>query len=401
MVQPNQEKALALQKAKELWESKTAEDAKKTPTVTVSGKANETIDITEELLGSTVCVLHLQSNHNCQIKFNVGKVAKVLVEQCNDCTVTIGPNCSVLTSTVEVWKCNRVTLNAQKEIGTVQVDLCQQANIIFPDENCLDQVVQAAVEVLDVRFTQSPQSNFVSGLKQMRQQLDNDNPTDKEQQLQSLEDPTTQFISRRVNGKILTEKVVRLVNDFPSTLRENSEFISKTKTGEKDLKELSQNVRKFLGGDVETKKELDEKEGALGLTPSLETPEEIAASRAEAKRLKGNEEFKTGSVNQAILHYTESLLIIQSAAVYANRAACFLKVGELQKALDDTEECLKMDPKYVKAHFRRGVCLMELERYEEACKAFASVLEFEPNHKQAKSSLATADMKRRRSSAKK
>jgi len=132
----------------------------------------------------------------------------------------------------------------------------------------------------------------------------------------------------------------------------------------------------------------------------------------------------------------------------------YLKLQMAEKALEDADQCLTMEPNHVKALFRRGlrcvpwplcriaalsariVCccwllaapvlllmllmllllppmlpyvdfggigtycsLMELQRYPEACKAFARTLELDPKNQAAKSSLHVASMKAAREAA--
>ena len=47
-------------------------------------------------------------------------------------------------------------------------------------------------------------------------------------------------------------------------------------------------------------------------------------------------------------------------------AACFLKLGLPEKALEDADKCLSLQPDFVKGRFRRGVALVGLNRFQEA-----------------------------------
>ena len=97
---------------------------------------------------------------------------------------------------------------------------------------------------------------------------------------------------------------------------------------------------------------------------------------------------------QAAVHYTESIEIVATnPSVWANRAMCWLKLANPTKALADAEKCLELDPKYTKAHFRRGVALLELDRFVDACKAFRTTLDLDPKNAQAKSSMMLAEKK--------
>jgi tetratricopeptide (TPR) repeat protein len=72
---------------------------------------------------------------------------------------------------------------------------------------------------------------------------------------------------------------------------------------------------------------------------------------------------------------------------YSNRAACFLKLGQHERALADADSCIATAPDaYVKGHFRRGLALHALGRYAEALPSLGKALRLESP--KAKASLA-------------
>lgn len=54
------------------------------------------------------------------------------------------------------------------------------------------------------------------------------------------------------------------------------------------------------------------------------------------------------------------------AVYYTNRALCYVKLQQYDKALADCKHALELDTQSVKAHFFLGQCHLELENYEEA-----------------------------------
>ena len=44
------------------------------------------------------------------------------------------------------------------------------------------------------------------------------------------------------------------------------------------------------------------------------------------------------------------------AKYYCNRAICFMKLMGFNSAVKDLETCLSLDPNYVKAYAKKGVC---------------------------------------------
>ena len=55
---------------------------------------------------------------------------------------------------------------------------------------------------------------------------------------------------------------------------------------------------------------------------------------------------------------------------YSNRAACYVSMEPPQheKVVEDCDEALKLDSRYVKALNRRATALEALERYEDALR---------------------------------
>lgn len=54
------------------------------------------------------------------------------------------------------------------------------------------------------------------------------------------------------------------------------------------------------------------------------------------------------------------------AVYYTNRALCYVKLQQHDKALADCKHALELDSQSVKAHFFLGQCHLELENYDEA-----------------------------------
>lgn len=53
-------------------------------------------------------------------------------------------------------------------------------------------------------------------------------------------------------------------------------------------------------------------------------------------------------------------------AYYTNRALCYVKLQQYNKALVDCRHALELDNQSVKAHFFMGQCHLEMENYDEA-----------------------------------
>lgn len=86
---------------------------------------------------------------------------------------------------------------------------------------------------------------------------------------------------------------------------------------------------------------------------------------------QGNEFFKAGNYLKAAAVYTQAIKQDPSnPTLYSNRAAAFLHLVKLQKALSDAETTISLNPNWEKGYFRKGCVLEAMERYDDALAAF-------------------------------
>ncbi|THG14383.1 hypothetical protein TEA_027799 [Camellia sinensis var. sinensis] len=62
----------------------------------------------------------------------------------------------------------------------------------------------------------------------------------------------------------------------------------------------------------------------------------------------------------------------------SNRAAAFLNLVKLSKALADAETTITLNPTWEKGYFRKGCVLEAMERYDDALAAFQIALQYNP-----------------------
>ncbi|GER34257.1 tetratricopeptide repeat-containing family protein [Striga asiatica] len=94
---------------------------------------------------------------------------------------------------------------------------------------------------------------------------------------------------------------------------------------------------------------------------------------------QGNEFFKAGNYLKAAALYTQAIKKDPSNhTLYSNRAAAFLHLVKLNKALSDAETTISLKPDWEKGYFRKGCVLEAMERYEDALAAFQVALKYNP-----------------------
>ncbi|CAK5025063.1 unnamed protein product [Meloidogyne enterolobii] len=105
---------------------------------------------------------------------------------------------------------------------------------------------------------------------------------------------------------------------------------------------------------------------------------------SEEEKTRGNELFKKGDYPGAMKHYNEALKRNpDNHVLYSNRAACYTKLMEFQRAIDDCDTCIKRDPKFVKAYIRKGAALYAMREYSRAQKAYEDAMTIDPNNQEA------------------
>ncbi|KAF3932038.1 hypothetical protein ABW20_dc0104419 [Dactylellina cionopaga] len=94
-------------------------------------------------------------------------------------------------------------------------------------------------------------------------------------------------------------------------------------------------------------------------------------ARSDALKSQGNLHFGKQDFQAALAAYSQAIqLTPRSSALYSNRSATYLQLGQLEQALADADRAVQCDPKWSKAYRRRGNVLEVLERLDEAIDAY-------------------------------
>jgi len=128
-------------------------------------------------------------------------------------------------------------------------------------------------------------------------------------------------------------------------------------------------------------------------TPVL-TAEEAAAALESAREAKqqGNTHFQAGRLEAAIDCYTHAIELApadepERAVFFANRAACYAKMGEHLGVVEDCTAALALQPEYTKALMRRALARERLDQPTEALEDAKEALRLEPDSKEAKAAV--------------
>jgi tetratricopeptide (TPR) repeat protein len=161
---------------------------------------------------------------------------------------------------------------------------------------------------------------------------------------------------------------------------------------------------------------VEEEEQIEEVYASMSSQEIDAVVReCEQNKTRGNEAFGAGEYVQAILLYTLALdkadelpdandpppaakkhgrqMLFPRDVTLANRAACFLKLGQHEKAAEDARRAAEINPQNVKALFRHGLALHAMKQYQAAIPILAEAHKLEPNNKQIREALQFAEVR--------
>jgi tetratricopeptide (TPR) repeat protein len=127
-----------------------------------------------------------------------------------------------------------------------------------------------------------------------------------------------------------------------------------------------------------------------------EKEKEEEKDRDEARnqsRTRGNELFKRGQYDEAVEHYThalsiETLSVDENAKVLTNRSAAYAKLEMWSQSLLDAERAIEMDGSALRAHYRKGIALLELGCLPASLSALEDALALDPTHVQVLATMA-------------
>uniref|UniRef100_H3CZ92 Mitochondrial import receptor subunit TOM70 n=1 Tax=Tetraodon nigroviridis TaxID=99883 RepID=H3CZ92_TETNG len=121
--------------------------------------------------------------------------------------------------------------------------------------------------------------------------------------------------------------------------------------------------------------------------------------RAQAAKNKGNKYFKAGKYENAIQCYTEAIGLCPDeqksdlSTFYQNRAAAFEQQMKWTEVVQDCSQAVELNPRYIKALFRRAKALEKLDNKKECLEDVTAVCILEAFQNQQSMLLADKVLK--------
>lgn len=112
-------------------------------------------------------------------------------------------------------------------------------------------------------------------------------------------------------------------------------------------------------------------------------------SMAKEAKSAGNKYFAEKQYKEAISYYSRAIDLHPDAIYYANRAACWANMSNYENVIQDCIKSLDLDPRYIKAIYRRGQAYQSIGKLEDALKDYTAICMLEEFKKE--SSIHTTD----------
>jgi tetratricopeptide (TPR) repeat protein len=365
-------------------------------------------------------------------------VIKGFIANVHNCTILV--KCKFISGSLELSHCSNIKVVIEKDatVATLQVDLCQNVTIEFHDaasgknpergpklywgEDKEDRIFHAGVQNMHVKVIRD---GYIETERLC------DFKKDGAKAVGNAKEKEFQFVTSVMEEELVTEAIVREgattgANARAMTQREleaekqNREKAAKVAVGmaenmikfkEKDGAGSSKVEKKQATPEVKTAVVVEEEEEIEEVYGSISKDEIDAIVReCDKNKKRGNEAFGAGEYAQAILLYSLALdkadelpdvdeplpaktQLFPRDVVLSNRAACFLKLGQHEKAETDAEKATDINPANVKALFRRGLSLHAMKKYLAAIPVLAEAHKLEPKNKQIKEALQFAEVR--------
>ncbi|CAI4051264.1 Hsp90 cochaperone STI1 SKDI_15G1820 [Saccharomyces kudriavzevii IFO 1802] len=110
---------------------------------------------------------------------------------------------------------------------------------------------------------------------------------------------------------------------------------------------------------------------------------------ADEYKQQGNAAFTAKNYDGAIELFTKAIEVSEtpSHVLFSNRSACYTSLKKFSDALNDANECVKINPSWSKGYNRLGAAHLGLGDLDEAESDYKKALELDANNKAAKDGL--------------
>jgi len=134
---------------------------------------------------------------------------------------------------------------------------------------------------------------------------------------------------------------------------------------------------------------------ALALSNSIDDsekmllfPETVIRTAVDTLKEVAIDDFKSEQYERAIKHLTVALSLDEKSHVlYSNRCTAYIALEQYDKAMEDADECVRLQPSWAKGYLRRGSVFFRMGELEKAEVVLKEGLELDPGNDALKKEL--------------
>lgn len=122
----------------------------------------------------------------------------------------------------------------------------------------------------------------------------------------------------------------------------------------------------------------------------------IDPEKAKEAKERGNALFKKGQYPEALKEYSDAIKRNpEDPVLYSNRAACYTKLADFARGIEDCNTALKLDPKMFKAILRKANLQYSTKQYSEALETYQTAAAIDPENQDVKNGIQRVIMAQR------
>jgi len=117
-------------------------------------------------------------------------------------------------------------------------------------------------------------------------------------------------------------------------------------------------------------------------------PESVIKTAVDTLKEVAIDDFKVENYERAVKHLTVALSLDEKSHVlYSNRCTAFIALEAYDKAMEDADECVRLQPSWAKGYLRRGSVYFRMGQLEKAEVVLKEGLELDPGNDALKKEL--------------
>jgi len=183
--------------------------------------------------------------------------------------------------------------------------------------------------------------------------------------------------SYQAEYKVVARAFARIGNAHTKKANAEAELEKKLELYGSAIEAYNKSLMEHRTDDVWTKLKKVQKESKNLKDKAYQDP-----AKAQEEKEAGNALFKEGNWVDAMRHYAEAIKRDPnnpetSHIYYSNRGNCFIRMNEMNAAIEDFDRCIELNPKYPKAYLNKAHIKFAQKEYQKVMPIYQAVLDME------------------------